>query len=161
MKISTEQLQALQRQTEIKAKGQRTDGGFDALLSEQLGSAAVPGTAAFGLTRASTAALGLGGVDPVLSADASPENDSLDAVAESLEAMLGGLDEYAGALSSPQGADLRKAYGILQDMDKSLTALREATPDLAKRHAGMASMLDEIAVITRTERVKMNRGDYF
>ncbi|MCC8193355.1 MAG: hypothetical protein LIP28_01745 [Deltaproteobacteria bacterium] len=161
MKIQNEQLQALQRQAEAKAKKQQAGGLFDALLSEELGSAAAPGQTASGQApAASTALLGLNGVPPTGTVEETPEGVALAAVAQSIDAMLSGLDEYAGTLSSPQGADLRKAYGILRDMDKTLDALRESTPDLATRHGGMAALLDEISVITRAETVKMNRGDY-
>ena len=159
MKIQNEQLQALQQQAEAKAKKPGAAGVFDALLSEELGATAAPGQTASGQPVSTAAALlGLNGVSPTTSVEVTPES-ALAAVAQSIDAMLSGLDEYADALSSPEG-DLRKAYGILQDMDKNLTALRESSPDLATRHAGMAAMLDEISVIARAETVKMNRGDY-
>jgi hypothetical protein len=161
MKIQNEQLQALQQQTELKSKKQQTNGVFDALLSGELGSAAAPGQQASAQAlSASAALLGLNGICPTEAVEEAPENSSFTAMAESIDAMLGGLDEYAKALSSPQGADLRKAYGLLQDMDKNLAALRESSPDLAMRHAGMAALLDEISVIAKAETVKMNRGDY-
>ncbi len=161
MKIYNEQLQALQRQTETKPKTGRTEGAFDALLSGELGAAATADQTAPGQRIPSTAALlGLNGISPVGSVAPSPEDAALAAVAQSIDAMLSGLDEYAETLSSPQGADLRKAYGLLRDMDSNLAALRETSPDLAARHGGMAALLDEIAVIARAETVKMNRGDY-
>ena len=162
MKIHNEQLQALQQQTEIKAKRQQTGGVFDALLSEELGSVAAPGqTASAQALSAQASLLGLNGISPTEAVESALLEDSdFTAVAESIDAMLGGLDEYAKTLAAPQGADLRKAYGILQDMDKNLAALRERTPDLATHHAGMAALLDEIAVIAKAETVKMNRGDY-
>jgi len=161
MKIQNEQLQALQQQTEFKPKKQQTNGVFDALLSGKLGSAAAPGQQASAQAlSASVTLLGLNGISPTEAVKEAPENSALMAAAKSIDAMLDGLDEYARTLSSPQGADLRKAYGLLQDMDKNLAALRERSPDLAMRHAGMSALLDEISVIARAETVKMNRGDY-
>ena len=163
MKIQNEQLQALQQQTEAKSKTQRADGTFDALLSEELGATAATGQTVPGQPTSTAAALfGLNGISPVGSVAASQDDAdaALAAVAQSIDAMLNGLDEYAETLSNPQGADLRKAYGILQDMDSNLAALRERSPDLAQRHGGMAALLDEISVIARAETVKMNRGDY-
>lgn len=158
MKIRNEQLQALQQQVEARAKPKQ-GGVFDAILSEELN--AVPGQAVSGQPVLGTGALlGATGVNPLQGVTQTPESTALAMVAESINAMLGELDEYADTLAAPQGADLRKAYGILQGMDRDLAALRETAPDLATRHAGMASMMDEIAVITRAETVKLNRGDY-
>ena len=156
MKIQTEQLQALQQQAEARAKP-RAEGVFDAILSEQIGAAHKAGKAAVGQPASPAAVFGL---EAVAGVNQSPEAAAFAMVADSIDAMLGNLDEYTDTLSSPQGADLRKAYGILQGMDQNLAALREAAPDLARQHAGMASLVDEIAVITRTETVKLNRGDY-
>lgn len=160
MKIQNEQLQALQRQAEAREK-QRREGVFDAILSEELGTAAPSGQLASGQAATSSAALfGLSGVNAASGVSQAPGAAVLSTVAEAIDAMLSGLDDYAEILSSPGGTDLRKAYGILQNMDKTLVALRESSPDLATRHAGMASLVDEIAVITRAETVKLNRGDY-
>ena len=161
MKIRNEQLQALQQQAEAKAKKPRTEGAFDALLSEELGASAAAGRTAAGQpVSAASSLFGLTGISSSEAISQTPEEASLAAVAQSIDAMLSGLDQYAEALSSPQGADLRTAYGILQNMDSSLAALREQSPDLASRHQGMAALVDEIAVMARAETVKMNRGDY-
>ena len=161
MKIQNEQLQALQQQAEIKAKKPGTEDTFDALLSEELGATSAAGQTARGLPAPTMSSLfGLTGVMPSTAVSQTPEEASLAAVAYSIDAMLSGLDQYAEALSSPQGADLRTAYGILRNMDSSLAALRERSPDLVTRHQGMAALVDEIAVIARAETVKMNRGDY-
>ena len=161
MKIQNEQLQALQQQTDIKAKSPQANGVFDALLSKELDTAAAPGQVASAQVFPTSAVLfGLNGISPTEAAAETPESVALAAVAQSIDDMLGGLDVYAKTLSAPQGADLRKAYGLLQSMDNDLAALRERSPDLATRHAGMAALLDEISVIAKAETVKMNRGDY-
>ena len=162
MKIQNEQLQALQQAAEAKTKQARPGGVFDAMLAEELGETAATGQTVPGQPVGSSASLfGLEGIAPAGTAGAvSGEANLLDSVARSIESMLSGLDEYAETLSSPQGADLRKAYGILQNLDNDLTALRERSPDLATRHEGMSTLLNEISVITRAETVKMNRGDY-
>lgn len=161
MKIQNEQLQALQQQAAAKAKKPGATGGFDALLAEELGASATGGQAISGQPMGATASLlGLSGVSSVQSAEVTSEAGALAAVARSIDSMIGSLDAYAETLSSPEGPDLRKAYGILQNLDKDLTDLRERSPDLATRHGGMAAMVDEISVIARAETVKMNRGDY-
>lgn len=161
MKIQNEQLRALQQQAEAKAKKPGAPGGFDALLAGELGASATEGQTASGQLMGATASLlGLNGAGPVQPAETAPEAEALAAVAQSIDSMISSLDAYAETLSSPEGPDLRKAYGILRNLDKGLTALRESSPDLATRHGGMAAMVDEISVIARAETVKMNRGDY-
>ena len=161
MKIQSEQLQALQQQAEAKKVKTGADGVFDALLAEELSVSAETGQAVPGRAISGSVPLfDLNGIAASQGVADSPEAAALAAVASSIDDMLGGLDEYAETLSSPQGADLRKAFGILQDMDKRLAALRETSPDLVTRHAGMAALVDEISVIARAETVKLNRGDY-
>lgn len=161
MKIQNEQLQALQQQAEAKKARSKQDGVFDALLSEELGTTDAAGQALSGQSTLGTGSLfGMTGVSSLQGVGQTDEATALATVAESINSMLGNLDEYAETLAAPQGADLRKAYGILQGMDRDLAALRETSPDLATRHAGMASLVDEISVIARAETVKLNRGDY-
>lgn len=161
MKIQNEQLQALQQLTEAKAK-KPSATEFDALLAGELGETGAASQAVAGQPASALGSLlGLNGIVPATSvAGLSEEDTALAAVAQSIDSMLSGLGEYADALASPQGADLRKAYGILQGLDSNLSALRGQSPDIATRHEGMASLLNEISVITRAETVKLNRGDY-
>lgn len=159
MKIRNDQLQALQQQNEARAR-KRPDGVFDAILAGEIGQDASAGAAA-GRGIAPGAALPeLSRVNGIFGVAQAEEAAALEAVAESIDAMLTGLDDYADALAAP-GAELKRAHGILQSVDHTIAAVRERSPDLAARHAGMASLLDELSVITRTETIKMNRGDYF
>ncbi len=165
MKIRNDSLQALQRQGEARAKPKAAEGGFDALFAQQLGAAQQAEGAALpqgaGTLPGVLAAEGLslapvGAVDAADAADAS----TLELVSQSIDGILGKLDAYAASLAAPGEPDLRGAYALLQDMDSSIKNLRETTPDLAARHAGMAAMVNELAVITTAETVKLNRGDY-
>ena len=159
MKIQNEQLQALQQQTEARAK-KRPEGVFDAILSDEIGQeSASPAMITGQGVSPNAALLGISPVSGITGVAQTEEAAALEAVANSIDAMLTGLDDYADALAAPE-ADLKQAFGILQGMDQNIAALRESTPDLATRHAGMASLLNELSVITRTETVKMNRGDY-
>lgn len=161
MKIRNDQLQALQQlQGETRVKpGQ--GGEFEALLSEQLGTA--QGSEAFapqsplsgGVTaHLSPALLGL----ETENAAAAGELD-LDQVARSIDGLFTTMDAYAASLSTTEG-DLRGAYSLLQNMSREVRGLREAAPDLGTRHAGLAAMVNELEVLTVTENFKFNRGDY-
>lgn len=159
MKIQNEQLQALQQQAEARAK-QKTHGIFDTVLAEELGAAASEQPVSGRPVSSPVSLVEPAGTGAVNGVSHTAESEALSAVAVSIDAMLNGLDDYAETLAAPGGANLRKAYGLLQGMDRELAALRESSPDLATRHAGMASLVDEISVIARAETVKLNRGDY-
>lgn len=159
MKIQNEQLQALQQHAEAKAK-KRPGGVFDAILSGEIGQdGASPATIAGQGISSNAALLGVSSLNGITGVAQTDEAAALATVANSIDAMLTGLDDYADALATP-GVDLKRAFGILQGMDQDIAALRASSPDLATRHTGMASLLNELSVITRTETVKMNRGDY-
>jgi hypothetical protein len=129
-------------------------------LSEEIGQEGVSSAVTAGQGISSSAALfGVSPVNGITGVAQTEEDAALEAVANSIDAMLTGLDDYAGALAAP-GADLKHTLGLLQGMDQNIAALRESSPDLATRHEGMASLLNKISVITRAETVKMNRGDY-
>ena len=158
MIIRNEQLQALQQQPEVKAKSKGSGSVFDAILSEEIASAS-PKDVSAGEALARNISSPVG-ITPLAEGSSVAGAGMLGAAAQSIDAMLGNLDAYAETLSSPQGADLRKAYGLLQNMGRDLEALRQSTPDLAVRHAGLASLVDELSVIAQAETIKMNRGDY-
>ncbi len=161
MKIRSDQLQALQEQSETRAKKKAAEG-FEALLAGQAGDAQESGgiaqTPAPGVSASMLAAqlaaqtAGLG--------QSEGESAGLDQVAQEVDSLLGNLDEYTSRLSQRGGADLRGAYALLQGMGQELASLRAAAPDLAQRHAGLDSMVNELEVLTVTETFKFNRGDY-
>ncbi len=163
MKIRNDSLQALQQQGEARAKPKAAESDFTALLAQQMGTAqSTEGQAA--------SAQGPGNVSGALAADvagltAATAVDAADASAlgqlsQSIDGILGRLDAYAASLAKPGGPDLRGAYSLLQDMDSDIKTLRQSAPDLGSRHAGLAAMVNELAVITTAETVKLNRGDY-
>ena len=164
MKIRNDSLQALQPQGEARAKPKGPEGVFDALLEQQLG-AAQHAEGAAGLPQ------GAGSVSGMLAADGlgviatqmadTDEDWPLANVSQSIDGLLGKLDAYAASLAKPGGPDLRGAYALLQDMDSGIKNLRESAPDLGSRHAGLNGMVNELAVITTAETVKLNRGDYY
>ena len=164
MKIRNDQLQALQQQSEVQAK-QKTGGtGFTDLLAGEFGAAqsteagAVSAGSAFSPTMGSSASLAIAA--DALGTGEESESTGLEQVSQSIDSLLGGMDAYAASLKAKGGADLRGAYAQLQNMDRDLKALRAAAPDLGKRHAGLAAMVNELEVMTTTETFKFNRGDY-
>ncbi len=164
MKIRNDSLQALQQQGEARAKPKAAESDFTALLARQMDSAqSMEGQAA--LQQGPGAVPGALSVNVAGLAAASAAGETNDAamleqISRSIDGLLGRLDAYAASLAAPGEADLRGAHSLLQSMDSDIKALRNAAPDMGSRHAGLAAMVNELAVITTAETVKLNRGDY-
>lgn len=165
MKIRSDQLQVLQEQSETRAKP-KAAGGFEALLAEKTGASQGQGAIAAAPVPTSLSASLLSAQLAVQAAgadgeDGTDESMGLGQIAQGVDSLLGNLDAYAERLSQKGGADLRGAYSLLEGMGKELAAIRGGAPDLASRHAGLASVVNELEVLTTTESFKFNRGDYF
>ena len=165
MKIRSDQLQALQEQSETRAKPKAAEG-LEALLAEK--TSASQGSEAIAASPVPTGlSASLLSAQLALQAAGTGEEDEpaqgmgLGQIAQGVDSLLGNLDAYAERLSQKGGADLRGAYSLLEGMGKELAAIRGASPDLAARHAGLASMVNELEVLTTAETFKFNRGDYF
>ncbi len=156
MKITNEQLQALLQQEEARKKQQNAVApGFDALLSGKLQKS--------DSTQAVLPPPGAGAIPPLLATQQVQGAESTVPLAEAadrLDHMLDSWERYSRLLGNRTGVDLRAAYSTLEGIDQDVSSLREAMPDLAERHPGMGRMADELEVMTATERVKLNRGDY-
>ena len=70
-------------------------------------------------------------------------------------------DSYVNALgSSGQGGSLREAYSLLQGIDGQVAALKTNTAAVRGQNTGLDSLVNELDVMTATEKFKFNRGDY-
>jgi hypothetical protein len=82
-------------------------------------------------------------------------------VADTLGGVLDDWENYSRMIAGEGGnADLRSAYSTLEGIGEEVARIRDAVPDLAERHPGMGRIVDELEVMTVTERFKINRGDY-
>ena len=175
MKIQNEQLEALLRQQELAARaaaGQKSDGNaFAAALAEQLSptedtsaaSAQVGQTA-----QASQAAL----ISQMLLAEApdaqaataaataSPALPGLENAVSQAAGTLDMWDTYVQTLGAGDQGSLKQAYELLQGIDGQVAALKDSTTTLRGQSSGFDSLLNELEVLTTTEKIKFNRGDY-
>ena len=167
MKIRSEHLDALLQQEQTRRKQPADAGGFDELLSQQLGEA---GEAQEGLPAVPPPGARAGGVSPLLlqgveataatSAVEEADASSVASAADSIGGLLDGWGAYAEELGKSGSGGLRNAYAMLEGLDGQLRSLREQSPDLASRHPGLASLVNDLEVMTTTEKFKFNRGDY-
>lgn len=70
-------------------------------------------------------------------------------------------DSYTQAIGSSRAeSSLRDAYALLEGIDTTVSNLRKDTSSLRGQNPGFDSLLNELEVLTTTEKIKFNRGDY-
>jgi hypothetical protein len=91
----------------------------------------------------------------------APASEAEKAIMDKVENLLDKWDQYAQNLNSAPGeANLKKAYGVLEDIDGAVQQIKGENPDLAHQHPALQGMVSELEVMAVTERIKFNRGDY-
>lgn len=150
MKITPDQLAALQLQQKNAARNTPGEGFAQALAQElsQGSSAATP---------AATPAAGpVVRLDQALQA-AMLQKPTEQTVMDKMNALLSKWEDYSQIIGSEDG-NLREGYSLLADIRRDI---QEVKTDLAGSPAqGLAAMVEELDILTTTEEFKFNRGDY-
>jgi hypothetical protein len=159
MKISNEQLQAVQEIRTQRPAAQHADTGFDRILTRELDNDPALGTDASGRTALSLPPQLLPGLE---AGGAAGTGTALPAFSEEaagmVENVLTELEGYASQLGRAEAADLRTAFASLQNMQEGISGFRERFPGDSGGTAG--ELIDELNVLAVTETFKFNRGDY-
>lgn len=170
MKIRNEQLQPLQESEARRAKTQKSAEGFDDLFSKELTantaqggpgsaiSAAMPGITG-PLTIQNPALLAMQAELAPGAMQAAGMGILQDATND-MQSMLSTLDSYARQLALDEKADMRDAYSMLENVSGKINELKTRYPEMVKENPGLASIIEELDVLTITETYKFNRGDY-
>ncbi|MDR1857678.1 MAG: hypothetical protein LBR22_11115 [Desulfovibrio sp.] len=87
------------------------------------------------------------------------EEDLLQEAFAQASGALDMWDTYAQSLKTP-GGTLRDSYALLEDIDSTVSGLRQDTAALREQSPAMDSLLNELEIMTLTEKIKFNRGDY-
>ncbi len=158
MKISNEQLRAIQEQSVQRPKVQQ--GDFTDLLARHLDAdAQLPAAAAEG------SSVPVGGiavpVGGMLEDSATTTVLPLyEEAATHMEGMFDTFDRYSRQLAGNDPGSLKEAYSLLRDMNGQIAEFKERYPEAASQQPELASMLNELDVLATTETFKFNRGDY-
>ena len=169
MKVTNDQLEALLRQQSQSSSTSRAQtaqgGGFEAALTEQLGLENAVATSAFPTSttgqgsQASMISQMLLGTTQTESTDI--DEDVIQSAFSQASGTLDMWDSYVNALgSSGQDGSLREAYSLLQGIDGQVSALKTNTATVRGQNTGLDSLVNELDVMTATEKFKFNRGDY-
>lgn len=166
MNIRTDQLQALLRQQGLAAQktSSGTGEGFEAALASQIELGSSDAGAQIPTTAPGVQA-GIIGQMLLSTAEKTSATDSVEQVMrQALEQASGTLDmweSYANALGKP-GAEggLREAYALLQGLDAQVSTLKQGAEPVLGQNPNLASFINELEVMTATEKFKFGRGDY-
>lgn len=159
MKISTQQIESLLRQEELKKTHIQSPGAdFEAMLNQEIGQKTasaqpIPGMPT-GVSTLDSGAL-LASVTGQQEDDAA---DDLDLNIGKTAALLDAWESYAGNLKTA-GQDPKALWNALSSMDSQVKALRAGIGQDGKS-AGLEGLLNELEVMTAAEKIKFNRGDY-
>lgn len=152
MKITSDQLAALQLQQKNAARNAPGEGFAQALAQElQSGSAVAAGSAA-------TPAGPMVRLDQALQA-AMLTQPTEQTIMDKMSSLLSKWENYSQIIGAADG-DLREGYNLLADIRQDI---REVKSDLAQNPGlgqNIESMVEELDILATTEEFKFNRGDY-
>ncbi len=152
MKITSDQLAALQLQEKNKARNASGDAFAQALAQElESDSTATAGPAA-------TQAGPVVRLDQALQA-AMLNKPTEQTIMDKMSSLLSKWENYSQIIGAADG-DLREGYNLLSDIRQDI---REVKSDLALNPAlgkNLETMVEELDILATTEEFKFNRGDY-
>lgn len=157
MKISPEQIEALQKQQQQSNKAKKVDGAaFGEFLNQEVQQGGAQKTATAppvpGL-QAMNPLLQVQQTAPIQTAQVS-EGEFVDKVEE----LFGKLEDYAAQLGSEDG--LKQAYSTLEGIQGGVESLKQNWPGVNSENPELGSIVSELEVMAATEQIKFNRGDY-
>lgn len=163
MKITNEELDALRQQEQAKAKSTSEAGNFGEVLAQQLGGeSASSKVEGLGAPPPGVKTLGIGSMLQVENLSEIQETVPTEReVMENIDSLLSKWENYAQTLNTQdQDEGLRQAYGVLENIEQDIEGLKGTVPNLAQENSDLQNMVDELEIMTVTEKFKFNRGDY-
>lgn len=158
MKIQPDQLTSVQQTGQVQPAWSSPSQDFGEILAKQVGGSQ---------STDSTTAPSLEGVASLSQLMAAASTQSTQATSNTDKAVMDNVDNllnqwenYAGQLASGSSGNLRQAYGTLENIQTGVDKLKDEYPDLSEQNPQLSSLVNELDVMTTTEKVKFNRGDY-
>lgn len=160
MEINTQSMDALLHLQEQQAQlpNKNSSGSFEKILSRQL-------TDEHNTVSTNSALTGVSYINPLLLNNIE-NNQAIDADTQVLQAAFaqasGTLDlwdNYSALLGNSNSANyLRDAWNMLEGIDQQISQLR-ANP-VAGKNSAFDDLVNELEILSTTEKFKINRGDY-
>jgi hypothetical protein len=160
MKIQTDQLTTQWPTTESSSESQKSSDAFASVLAQEVGSQTTQESGLAAPILSGLGALNITGIQDVETAAAtSPTSEEESTAMDSMGSLLDQWDDYTAQLASgSQDDSLKKAYGVLTNIASGVQELKNNLP--AGASSTLSSMVNEMDVMTTTEQIKFNRGDY-
>jgi len=152
MKINPEQVAKLSNE-QNKTQKSKTADDFSKILNQELSAKPVSSSGVSGSTGISAPS-----INPLLSPALLNHQPVETSLMEQVDQLLSKWENYAAGLENPQ-ADLRGLYTTLQEISGQIKELKENI-NLNTQKPELRSILEELEIMTTTEEIKFNRGDY-
>lgn len=151
-------LQLQEQQAQFPRRSSNQANGFEALLNNQL--AAEKTAAPLGAQEAQASVFShLIMETPGTEAVTNPDLAVLEEAFAQASGTLDMWDKYASILgSSPADSALRDAYSLLEGIDSRIVELRGNA--VTATNPALNGLLNELEILSATEKFKFNRGDY-
>lgn len=157
MKIRTDQLQVPSEEQRKIRQDAEVKSGFGDLLARELGKSGETAAVASPPPLAAPPLLGVEASQAVETGEPAEHT-----VMESVESLLNDWEKYADELDTTDDEPhLKQAYNTLERIGDQVKKLKDENPGLVEASPELKSLVDEIEIMTVTETVKFNRGDYF
>jgi hypothetical protein len=166
MKINSEQTSAIQQQGQTHKHTKGASGSFGDVLAQEVDRDGAQADA----TGAAPSLSGMCPMAPLLQNLAMAQETQAAGPAQAVDTRTGqtlmdnvaGLlddwEKYADQLKAPAASNLRGAYGQLEKISDSVQALKSSWPQAG--NPDLKSVVDELEIMSVTEKIKFNRGDY-
>lgn len=158
MKIQTDQIAPLQQTGTVQAKSAPATN-FGEILAKEVDSgqqtAKSAGLPPLGGTAGLAQAVAVQAAGQVTGASSERQ-----AVMDNVDSILNQWEKYSGQLADGSSSQLRQAYGTLETIQANVQKLKDENPGLENNSPQLSSLVNELDVMTTTEKIKFNRGDY-
>ncbi len=173
MNIQTQNIEALFSQQELQAKKaaaqkNANNTGFAATLAEQA-TQLLLGGAENGTVQAhpnqgvqaSIAQQLLANEVENFAASSAGQSPEVRQVLEQTSGALDMWDSYTQKLRTPSNdGNLREAYNLLEGIESQVSSLKASNKRTLEQNPDLASLVNELEIMSATEKIKFNRGDY-
>lgn len=153
MKITPEQLAALQLQQQKNIARSTSGEGFALALNQEmnLGTPVQSGTAI-------PTAMPMVGLDQAVQA-AMLQTSTEQSVMNKMDSLLSQWENYSQTIGTPHG-NLRDGYTQLAAIRENIQEVKGHMAHSPAHETMLQSILEELDILTTTEEFKFNRGDY-
>jgi len=161
MKIQPDQIVPVRESGKTQQARSSSASDFGEILAREVGTGqqatSTQGLSSLSALAGLTQAMATQGTQAAQATDPETERQ---AVMDNVDGILNQWEKYSGELAGSDGAALRQAYGTLETIQNDVQKLKDEHPGLAESSPQLSSLVNELEVMTVTEKIKFNRGDY-